>query len=518
MKSIKSLVKWILFVPVCLLSVALITIYGLYPAEVKDFFTTDVNGIAEIIEFSVLGLFLVCFVLSLFDRTTSPVHILRKNYFCGATAFIGAFALAATAALDVTDMVQINNFELMTAITAGFTALSGVALLFIGINHLTGTNTPKEISMFYLVLPLWCGVHLIDRFLKHTAMPVDAADTMDLVMFVALAMFFTYATMVHAVIPGKNAVKSAITFGFPAVIISLVYGISLVFSVLNSDSNSFIDFIPAIGYCVIGLYTLGFTAELSFVSKSVEEQMVLELSDNSENLQESVADSEDSFTAVSVETEEKPDDFEMKSEPVVELASEQNTAQETDEADYEDITLFEEASPTAVRVAEEETEISENTYPQVDIPVNLPEVFEEEPQESDIAEELYKAAQERDSQSDAVEESFGSGSDENMIIDGEEFVTPVSGKAVASESRPKGPTTREAIMYDDEDFILTIDALDDTPDVPAQQKEDISSFILESEDESREAGQTVEKTYADRLDEIDQLIISIQGGDSDSVD
>ncbi len=515
MKSIKSLVKWILFVPVCLLSVALITIYGLYPAEVKDFFTTDVNGIAEIIQFSVLGLFLVCFVLSLFDKTTSPVHMLRKNFFCGATAFVSAFALAATAALDVTNMIQTDSFEIMTVLTAIFTALSGLALLFIGINHFTGTNTPKNISIFYLVLPLWCGVHLIDRFLKHTAMPVDAADTMDLVMFVSLAMFFIYSTMIHAVIPGKNAVKSAVTFGFPATIISLVYGISLVFSVLNSDHNSFIDFIPAIGYCIIGLYTLGFTAELSFMSKSVEEQMVLQASVDEEASLEEIVDNDEAFAATSPDTE--ADSVEPETEPAVDTVSEADIPEETDNVPYDDISVFEEASPAPVRVVEDEADDTEDVYSQADIPVNLPEEPEETPQEYDIAEELYREAQERDSQKTTVTESDDAGSEEGLIID-EDFVAPVSGKAVSSESRPKGPTMREAIMYDDEDFILTIDASDDASEAPAQQSEDISSFILESEEEPQISAEAVEKTYADRLDEIDQLIISIQGGESDIAD
>ncbi len=506
MKSIKSLVKWILFVPVCLMSVALIIISGLSPDTVTNYFATDMNGIAEIIAFSVLGLFLACFVLSLFDRTTSPVYLLKKNYFTGSVSFITAFGLASTAALDITSMIQTNSIALMPAITAVFTILSGVAMLFIGVNHFTGTNTPREVSIFYLALPLWCGVHLIDRFLKHTAMPVAAADTLDLIMFVALAMFFINAIMVHAVIPGKNAVKAAITFGFPAVVISLVYGISLVFNVLASDSSKFIDFIPAITYCMVGLYVLAFTAELSFKSKSVEEQMILDVAVDSD------------------EPEDEPaSDFDSEEEevPVAEAHEDTSSYESNVTAVPEDIAVFDESEPTVVRVAEDDVDETEVSYTQVDIPVHLPDDDVQSSLQCDIAEELYAVAQERDSVSEkeADAQPATAESEEDMIIEGEETVTsaPVV-KPSDTELRPKGPTSREAVMYEDDDFILAIDGSDVELEDPADDTEDISSFILEDQEDTQASENAGTKTYADRLDEIDQLIISIQGGDSPSED
>lgn len=508
MKSIKSLIKWILFVPICLMSVALITICGVSPEAVTNYFTTDINGIAEIIAFSVLGLFVACFVLSLFDRTTSPVHLLKKNYFSGVFAFIGAFGLASTAALDVTSMVQTGSVELMSVITAVFTVLSGVSMLFIGVNHFTGTNTPREISILYLSLPLWCGVHLIDRFLKHTAMPVAAADTLDLIMFVALAMFFINAIMVHAVIPGKNSVKTSVTFGFPAVVISLVYGISLVFNVISSDSHAVVSYIPAVTYFVIGLYVLSFTAELSFKSKSIEEQMVVDISSEDE---QSSDDTSDDNQAEAYEEAEATQ------------ASTQTAYKSADVIIPDNIIVFDEVEPVAVSTTQESSDDADDTYIQQDAPVQLPEVEEQETSQYDIAEELYAVAQERDFLSvdkDTAVQPAAAESEEGMIIEGEEtLVSAPVVKPADTESRPKGPTTRETVVFDDDDFILAVDSdsAEDDTDVSDDESEDVSSFILEEQIEDvslREA----EKSYADRLDEIDQLIISIQGGDSSAED
>ncbi len=510
MKSVKSLIKWILFVPVCAMSVALAIISGANAELAQSYFATDTNGIAEIIAFSILGLFLACFVLSLFDKTTSPVHLLRKNYFCGICAFIGAFAFAATAALDITTMIQINIIDVMSMITAVFTALAGIALLFVGLSHFSGTNTTKGTSIFYLLLPLWCGVHLIDRFLKHTATPVDAADTMDLIMFVALAMFFINATMVHVLIPGKNAVKSAVTFGFPAVVSTLVYGISQIFSIISSDSNAMIDFIPAVGYIIIGLYTLGFVTELSFKAKTVEEQMIVEAvkdsvdsADSDDMLEEAVV----ATVLTDAEVEEYSDDTEVA--PVVEA-----DAVEENISDVDDALVFDDAEQESIVESEPEVDAFYEDDEQPDIPVNLPDTDDIASHEDDIAEQLYRDAQQMDTireTEDNVQNTAGSEGD--MIFDGQDKVsTPVNMKQSASESRPKGPTIREAVMYDDEDFILTVENPEVTDEEASERVEDISSFILEKEEP--EASVNVEKTYADRLDEIDQLIISIQGGDS----
>ncbi len=533
MKSVKSLVKWILFVPVCIMSVTLTIISCANPELSKNFLATDMNGIAEIVAFSILGLFVVCFALSLFDRTTSPLHLLRKNYFCGITAFVAAFAFAATAALDVTTMIQLNMIDIMSMITSVFTALSGVALLFVGISHFSGTNTNKGLAIFYLVLPLWCGVHLIDRFLKHTATPVDAADTLDLVMFVALAMFFINATMVHVLIPGKNAVKSAVTYGFPAVVSSLVYGISLVFAVLSSDKADFIDFIPAIGYAVIGLYILGFTAELSFKAKSVEEQMVVEIADENADTytdtdtdtEETVQETPDCTEGVVCETEVSVSaDSSVADEDFIPFdnTSEPSETTEDTTSDYavEDITLFDDVEDISEET--EEFEDADEVVPvmetvSTEILAKLPENSEDSPQECDIAEELYREAQQMDTiREKEATDIVTSESEKDMIIDGKDSVAEAApSKAPVSESRPKGPTIREAVMYDDEDFIIAIENSDASADIPSGTGEDISSFILEKE-ESVTSAEVVEKTYADRLDEIDQLIISIQGGEPET--
>lgn len=484
MKSINSILKWILFVPVCIMSVVISLFNGLMPGTVPDFFATDQNGIAGIIAFSVLGLFVVCFILSLFDKKTSPVHLLKKNYFCGAVAIAAALAMAGCAAYEVTQMVNAGLFEIMTVVTALFTAIGGVTMLYLGLNHFSGVNTPKNISILYLSLPMWCGVHLIDRFLKHTASPVAAADTMDLLMFVAMAMFFINATMVHSLIPGKNAVKATVNFGFPTVIVAFVYGISLAFSSINAVRFDFLSLFPSFVYILIALYAMGLTVELSFFSKTVDEQVILEPEDPEG---ETFADEYYSDE----EIEETEEAFEEDTEEVT-------------EDDEQDEQTEDEISEDAL---EEEEEITETVAP---ASVRVAEDTEEADAEENSADELYRAAQLSDIKAtEDITENNTTGSDTDVIIDDNiGAVMPVKTTSGSSEHRPKGPTTREAIMYEDDDFILSVDSAEQK-EPEFDKDEDISAFILEKQEDVRDK-RSSKKSYAERLDEIDKLIISLQ--------
>lgn len=491
MKSANALIKWIFFVPVFIFSFVMTLLGGLFPSVLTNSLSMSQNTLFEIIAFSVLGLFGICLLISLLDKKTSPLYILRKNYFCTVSSILCAFGLASSAALDVTNMFKSSSVDFMTIVVSVLAAVSGVAMLFIGLNHLTGVNSKTNISLLYLSLPLWCVAHLIDRFLGHTATPVEASDTMDLVMFVALAMFFINSTMVHSLIQSKNAVKSSVNFGFPATVVTIVYGLSQLFAVINTQPVNYINIIPAVTYILIGLYVLSFTAELSFRAKTVEEQRIIV---------EATSDlTEDDDTE---DTNEYGDSYDTTVPYYAEQEKEELIADEdlsdvpsdfVDEADDD----CQNCEPAAVRVAVEDTED-----------------FDRE----SSAQDLIKAAQQSDNrQAQPVkEDSIGS---DDMIIEGEteRKVSVVGNKT----PRPKGVTVRETITYGDENFILSVEGRE-VNDFSLNKDEDISDFVLtpqETPDDNKSKKKNdddTEASYDSRLDEIDRLIISIQGGKIDS--
>ncbi|MBQ4105562.1 MAG: hypothetical protein IJC86_04150 [Clostridia bacterium] len=491
----KTLIKWILFVPVCLLSVLLMFFASFAPETVTRLFATDINGVNEIIAFLVLGLFLVCFAVSFFERKLSPVYVLKKNFFAGITGLLAAFSLAASAALEVTDMVQTGEFGVLGIITAVFTALSGVSMLVVSMNHFSGVNTPKNISVLYLSLPLWCGVHLISRFMANTATPVAAADTMDLIMFVALAMFFIYAMMIHAVIPTKGTVKNAITFGFPTAVICLVFCVSEVFAIDITSSADYLEYIPAISYGMLGFYALSFTAELTSNAKTVDEQAVVDVhASDAEDTDYSDENYAEEPAEKNITTESEPSDYQENINVSQNFAAEADLS--TEDYGFEEEQDFVPSRAASVRIADDDSQV---TYT--------------EP-EGDIAQQLLSDAKRQDARADAESDHIITGSEVDMIIEGELDRASVSEEELVLGDMPKGPTSREAIMFDD-DFILSVENKDDSSR-RFDKSEDISAFILEKSIPEDDLNQdAARKKYDSRLDEIDQLIISIQGGDVD---
>ena len=533
MKSINSLIKWIFFVPVFALSLIIALFNGISAGSVAGALGTNQNGVAQIVTFAVLGLFAVCFITSLFDRKTSPVHMLRKNIFCGVTSVGAALAMAAHAAFDVTNIINgAVSASFMSILTIVFTGVAGVTMLYLGLNHFVGKNTNGTVALLYLSLPLWCASHLIERFLRNTATPVAASESLDLVMFVALALFFMNIAMIHSVISMKNAVKSTINYGLPAVVITLVYSITLIFSVASKETFVFLDLVPAFAYIFIALYTMGFVAELSFRAKTVDEQVILEAE-------------EDKDTTFSDEyySEEKNESDSAQNKSFEEDASEEVVLEEVDYDDVPDneekVTFFEEDDDedffseenlsfddavAEVEAVEEETPISpyigairtvedteeeEETQSEEavasesnifleddedDVALDDDIDFDSDESETNVANELFKAAQKHDNKTDS----------KPAVAENPEEMRN------KTEEKPKGPTTREAIMYDEEDFILTVQN-NDTVEGAAVKDEEISAFILE--DEETEDGIAAKKSYEERLDEIDRLIISIQGGE-----
>ena len=537
MKSINSLIKWIFFVPVFVMSLVIALFNGFTSGSVAGILGTNQNGLAQIITFAVLGLFAACFVASLFDRKTSPVHLLRKNIFCGVTSVGAALAMAAHAAFDVTNIINSpDSVSFMSVITILFTGVAGVTMLYLGLNHFLGKNSSNKLAILYLSLPLWCASHLIDRFLKNTATPVAAAESLDLVMFVALALFFMNVAMIHSVINLKNSVKSTINYGLPAVVIAFVYSINQIFAVANSETFIFLDMVPAIAYIFIGLYTMGFVAELSFKAKTVDEQIILETEEETDTTfsdeyyneaEEETTVEEPAYEDIAVE-EQSVLDHTPAEEFVPATVSEEKITffeEEDDDEEYyseENITFdddiasepeaAQEPAPIspfigAIRTVEddEEEEVTEAEEITSDEPAeeNIPEAVDDS--ESNVANELFKAAQQRDSKTDKNKKVDPVKEEKPEVSKPAEPV-----KAVKDEEKPKGPTTREAIMYEEEDFILTVQNMDTIEDSEIKNEE-VSTFILD--DQETDDIIVTKKSYEERLDEIDRLIISIQGGE-----
>ncbi len=467
----KAIINWIILIPVLILTVGVELFTALNPAGAQNFFGMDANGISEIILIAIVALFALFFLLSFFDRKTSPVHILKHNYIAGVSAVIAAFSLAGNTAATVAESLRGSALGTMDIIVLAASAFAAIALLLVGINHCTASNTKTNVSLLYLAIPLWCAVHLLSRFMSHTAEPVAMAETMDLVMYVFLAIFFMYAMMVVSLINGKNPVKAAIYWGAPAAVAALVYAVSVVGTVMNTEGSGMFDYLDAVTCGFLGVYILSFVAELSFMSKTKDEQFVPE-----------------------AETDELPEEAE-------EVKEEEETVSE----DVETIIISE---PDAV-----ETEINQTTKKYFDDISSVESEIIEPEEEASVQEEAQEneaPARDYGSYFDDTEET------DNMYIESENIA--VDTKKNIPVDKTKYPTTGEKTNHQfavRDEYVVGINEVTDNNSYSSTPADDSDLVVSNTGSETPEQLEKAKDNYEARLDEIDRLIISIQGGDKE---
>ena len=464
----KAIINWIILIPVLILTVGVELFSALNPEGAQKFFGMDTNGISEIILISIVVLFALFFLLSFFDRKTSPVHLLKHNYVAGVSAVIAAFSLAGKTAADVAESFRGASLGTMDIIVVAVSAFAAIALLLVGINHCTASNTKTNTSLLYLAIPLWCAVHLLSRFMNHTAEPVAMAETLDLVMYVFLAIFFMYAMMVVSLINGKNPVKAAIYWGAPAAVAALVYSASVIGAVKNTEGSGVFDYLDAVTCGFIGVYILSFVAELSFMSKTKDEQFVPE-----------------------TETDELPEEAE---------ATEEEAATETEEVEN---TAF-------VQEDAVESEINETTRKYFDNISSVESEIEDIEHVTSAEENFEEVIPARDygSYFDGTEET------DDMYIESENIAVDTT-KSIPVD-KTKYPTTREKTTHQfavRDEYVVGINEVTDKSGYASVSTDDSELVISNTGSETAEQMEKARDDYEARLDEIDRLIISIQGED-----
>ena len=464
----KAIINWIVLIPVLVLAVGAEFFTSFSPEGAKSFFGKDVNGVSEIIIFALIGLFVLLLLFSLFDRKTSPVHLLKKNYAAGVSAVIAAFALAGDTAAGVAEGLRGSGLGTMDVLVMVVSAFAAVALLLAGINHCSGVNTKNNSAFLYLSVPLWCGVHLLSRFMSHTATPVSMSETLDLVMYVFMAIYFMYSFMVVSLINGKNPVKAAIYWGAPAAVSALVYSASIIGTNLQSDSASVFAYLEAATCGFLGVYILSFVAELSFMSKTKEEQIVITAEAEAE--EDKTADAEpeteksETVVAVNVENEDAP--------------AAETTAVE-DEMNSEMKKFYENISDVELEIEAEEEETAEVDH-----------TLEEAPKAKDYG--SYFDTEEAD----------------DMYIETENIAVDTTKKHFADDSKyplTDNETVLQSAVRDE--YVVGLDEVSDEATPVVKEFETTDNKSVDSK--------VTEANYEARLDEIDRLIISIQGGESE---
>ncbi len=276
--------SWIPFIPVAVLSIIL-RVYQKFFIDMgidTGFISTEVAWVAYTALIALL--FLVLIILSCADRKTSPY------YKPGFNLLAGLFGVVAAAIIIFNSGVTIGGIASDTSsanagsiIDALFGVVGGCAILIMAISSFSGKNLAKKIGIFSIAAPLWCCVRLVTTFISYKEQSVHAIDMTNLffMSFMTLALF--HLALIYQGIACKNPVKSALVYGMPAFIITIVYAVANAIDQVTKTGNyDIMGSLDIISFVLLAFYILFMLIELT--GNAVEKEEIEPISEENDKI------------------------------------------------------------------------------------------------------------------------------------------------------------------------------------------------------------------------------------------
>ena len=206
-------------------------------------FGMNKSGINYFIIEIILGLFAVCVLINLFDRKTTPVYPVKKNFVSGVFAVISGIAIVGSSFLALINATPDNTDNYL---------LSIIAALF---------SIVSNVSMFFVFPALWGCSELVAEFLAATKVSISASDMTPLFCYIFITLYLFSSSMVVSRVKGRNPVKACFIYGMPAAAVSLSYGVGAVLtsSVENTGISALVN---GVMFIVLGIYIVSFSVEM----------------------------------------------------------------------------------------------------------------------------------------------------------------------------------------------------------------------------------------------------------------
>ena len=215
-----------------------------------------------------LGLFVVCILINLFDRKTSPVYPMKKNLPAGFLAILTGFSIMASSinAASNTWVTDGSNTErvLLAVVCAVFAVPAGLALVLIARVHFSGKSNISNMSILYVFPSLWACAEVVGEFLQATKASIYSKESTGLFCYIFIALYLFTNSMVVSRIKGRNPVKGLFIYGLPMTAISLSYGIYELFRMTREFDRA--EALFAVMFIAVALYAFSFIMEVFFNS------------------------------------------------------------------------------------------------------------------------------------------------------------------------------------------------------------------------------------------------------------
>lgn len=212
-------------------------------------------------------LYILCSIISLFDKKTSQYYSLNKNIGASLFSFLAAVGVLFNSVMYIFTTVSNASAEgvgVLSMIEAVFGIAAGISLLFISSCHLSGKNSGKSLALFMLVPTIWAGLKMGVIFQSLITVSVLVADVMDMLCYALVALFIFSDAMLICNIEGKNTVNSCFVKGFTLITAVAASSTKAIYKIVNNfgayDLTTIID--TAVTLC-FGLYALAVLIELT---------------------------------------------------------------------------------------------------------------------------------------------------------------------------------------------------------------------------------------------------------------
>lgn len=276
-----SKLSWIFFVPFTLAAIALKVIQLVMPSE-DGVYLFGLNKLQ--MDYIALGCIVVVFLFALIfclvDRKISPYYITGRNIAAGIFAVISALLIAADGAYQIFNAFVSGDFKLLAVLEMAFAVLSAIALVVLGLSLFSQNSDSKKFALFYLLPAFFFAMRLINSFVGITTQSIRTADVLVVAVYIFVLMFwFNYAVLL-SLTEAKNAVKSTLIYGLPAVAAGLAYGVYELMK--NFSLTEPLMMLPAAEVLMLSLFIFAILVEITAKAKRREEVNVRGLKANRE--------------------------------------------------------------------------------------------------------------------------------------------------------------------------------------------------------------------------------------------
>lgn len=222
-----------------------------------------------------LALFVICIIINIFDRKTSPVYPVKKNFAAGALAILSGLAVVASSCVSLLEITTESEYFTMGVISALFSIPAGIAFMVMSKVHFTGKSIVSGASILFVFPALWGCSELVFEFLNATKVSISATDLTGLFCYIFITLYFFSHSMVVSRIKGRNPVKACFIYGLPAVALTISHGVYMIFTTMH-ESISYLPIVNAVMFIILGCYAFSFIVEMISNSYTKDELEIVE--------------------------------------------------------------------------------------------------------------------------------------------------------------------------------------------------------------------------------------------------